>query len=270
MSSRGRTVLIVDDEPEIRGLIGEHLQSNGYDVLEAENGLEALLHVELSRPNIVILDLMMPRLGGLDALKRITPLYPEITVVVITGTSDPELEQQALALGATAVLTKPIELVDLLKAVDHATRGGPAADASEPREGKARSGPASAEAESAGRVLIVDDDAEIRALLEEFLDQHGYATRSASTAESAFWALLHEVPDVVLLDISMPGLSGVEIIPAIRNVSRDVRIIMVSGSTDVELSKRALAYGAFDYVTKPGDMEYLLRSLEAAMIMKRG
>jgi FixJ family two-component response regulator len=45
---------------------------------------------------------------------------------------------------------------------------------------------------------------------------------------------------------------------------------MVSGSTDVELSKRALAYGAFDYVTKPVDMEYLLRSLEAAMIMKRG
>ena len=270
MSSRGRTVLIVDDEPEIRGLIGEHLQSNGYDVLEAENGLEALLHVELSRLNIVILDLMMPRLGGLDALKRVTPLYPEIAVVVITGTSDPELKQQALALGATAVLTKPIDLADLLKAVDHATRGGPAAEASETREGNARGGPASAEAASAGRVLIVDDDAEIRALLEEFLDQHGYAVRSAATAESAFWALMHEVPDVVLLDISMPGLSGVEIIPAIRNVSRDVKIIMVSGSTDVELSKRALAYGAFDYVTKPVDTEYLLRSLEAAMIMKRG
>ena len=74
MSSRGRTVLIADDDPEIRGLIGEYLQSNGYEVLEAENGLEAVLHVERSRPNIVILDLMMPRLGGLDALKRIRPL----------------------------------------------------------------------------------------------------------------------------------------------------------------------------------------------------
>ena len=74
MSSRGRTVLIADYDPEIRGPIGEYLQSNGYVVLEAENGLEAVLHVERSRPNIVILDLMMPRLGGLDALKRIRPL----------------------------------------------------------------------------------------------------------------------------------------------------------------------------------------------------
>jgi DNA-binding NtrC family response regulator len=269
MSSRGRTVLIADDDPEIRGMIGEYLQSNGYEVLEAENGLEALLHVKRARPHVVILDLMMPRLGGLDALWRIRTFDPEIAVVVVTGTSDPELKQQALALGAAAALTKPVELADLLKAVDHATRGGPAAEASETREGNARGGPASPDAASAGRVLIVDDDAEIRALLEELLDQHGYATRSAATAASAFWALLHEVPDVVLLDISMPGLSGVELIPAIRDVGRDARIIMVSGVSDVELAKRALTYGAFDYVTKPVDTEYLLRSLEAAMMTKQ-
>ena len=269
MSSSGRTVLIADDDPELRGMIGEYLQSNGYEVLEAENGLETVLHVEHSRPNIVILDLMMPRLGGLDALKRIRPFDPEIAVVVITGTSDPELKQQALALGAAAVLTKPLELADLLSAVDHARKGDPAAEASEARERNARGGPVSPDAALAGRVLIVDDDAEIRALLEESLEQEGYATRSASTAASAFWALMHEVPDVVLLDIGMPGLSGVDIIPAIRHANRDVKIIMVSGSSDVELAKRALAYGAFDYVTKPVDMTYLLQSLDAAVTAKR-
>ena len=118
MSRRGRTVLIADDDPEIRGVIGEYLQSNGYEVLEAKNGLETLLHVKRSRPNAVVLDLMMPRLGGLDALKRIRPFDPEIAVIVVTGTSDPELEQQALVLGAAAVLTKPLALADLLAAVD--------------------------------------------------------------------------------------------------------------------------------------------------------
>jgi len=80
---------------------------------------------------------------------------------------------------------------------------------------------------------------------------------------------MQEVPDVVLLDISMPGLSGVETIPVIRFVSRAVKIIMVSGISDVELAKRALAHGAFDFVTKPVDLDYLLRSLETALSMKR-
>ena len=269
MSRTGRTVLIADDDPEIRGMIGEYLHSNGYDVLEAENGLETLLRVKRAKPNVVILDLMMPRLGGLDALKRLRPFAPGIAVVVVTGVADPELKRQALALGAAAVLTKPLEPVALLKAVDHARSGDPAADASETPEGGARGRSMSPDAVPAGRVLIVDDDAEIRELLEEFLDRHGYASRSASTASSAFWALMHEVPDVVLLDISLPGLSGVEIIPAIRYANRDVKIIMITGSTDLELSKRALAYGAFDYVAKPVDLAYLLLSLDAAVTAKR-
>ena len=56
MSSSGRTVLIADDDPEIRGLIAEYLRSNAYEVLEAENGLETLLLVKRSKPNVVILD----------------------------------------------------------------------------------------------------------------------------------------------------------------------------------------------------------------------
>jgi two-component system, OmpR family, KDP operon response regulator KdpE len=108
----------------------------------------------------------------------------------------------------------------------------------------------------------------VREVLEEFLAEHGYVTRSAGDAPGAFWALMQEMPDVVLLDIGLPGLSGVEIIPTIRFAGRDVKIIMVSGITDVELAKRALAYGAFDYVTKPVDLEYLLRSLETALSMK--
>ena len=67
---------------------------------------------------------------------------------------------------------------------------------------------------------------------------------------------------------NLPGLDGVEALRAIRAVAPDAIVIMVSGSTDVELSKRALAYGAFDYVTKPIDFEYLARSVETAVAMR--
>ena len=74
--------------------------------------------------------------------------------------------------------------------------------------------------------------------------------------------------DVILLDIDMPGLVGVDALPTIRAVAPQTVVIMVSGTTDTETAKRALAYGAFDCVVKPIDFEYLTRSLEAAIITR--
>jgi len=266
MSAEGtRTVLVADDDEDVRTTLAEYLRAQGLEVLEAADGFDTLLKVKRARPGVVVLDLLMPRLGGLEALKQIHGSNPETIVVVITGADDPGLREQALSSGAATVLTKPLDLAELKRAVSSTARPRPpAADVSGPS--RAASG---AVKRAAGRVLIVDDDPEVRAILEEFLALHGYVTRSAGDAPSAFWALMQNVPDVILLDISMPGFNGVEFIPTIRFASGDVKIIMVSGITDVELSKRALAQGAFDYVTKPVDMDYLLRSLETAMSMKR-
>ena len=260
-----RTVLVVDDDDEVRELIAQDLRAHGFAVIEAANGFDALLQVMRARPDIVVLDLLMPRLGGLEALKQIRESAPDTVVVVVTGTDDPSLAAQALFLGAADVLAKPLDLARLRDVLARTPAPRPKAP---PADRSTRAQP-DAGTSAAGRVLIVDDDPEVSAVLEEFLAEHGYATRSASDAAGAFWALMQEVPDVVLLDISMPGLSGVEIIPAIRFASRAVRIIMVSGISDVELAKRALAHGAFDFVTKPVDLDYLLRSLETALSMKR-
>src|SRR5207247_3081414 len=110
-------VLVVDDDRDVREAIGELLETEGFDVVEAANGLEALLQVKRSRPAAVVLDLMMPRLGGLDAIKRIRAFDRAIKIVVVTGSPDPELARQARALGAVAVLAKPIALPSLLEAL---------------------------------------------------------------------------------------------------------------------------------------------------------
>lgn len=120
----------------------------------------------------------------------------------------------------------------------------------------------------AGRILIVDDEAEIRELLGELLGKTGYQIRSVADGESALRAVRDEAPDVVLLDIVMPGLSGIEALTAIRAIAPDVKVIMISGKADVETAKRSLAYGAFDYVTKPIDPAYLTLSVAAALAWK--
>ncbi len=115
---------------------------------------------------------------------------------------------------------------------------------------------------------MVDDEREIREVLQEFLAEKGYDVRPAPDAAAAIAAVTAEPPDVVLLDIQMPGLGGIDALAAIRAVAPDVKVIMVSGTSSVDLASRALAYGAFDYVAKPIDLAYLQRSLETAFMMK--
>ncbi len=257
-----RTVLVADDDADLRETIAEYLRAQGFEVVEAANGLEALAQVRQVRPAGVVLDLRMPRLGGLDAIKQIRDFDRGVTVVVVTGVKDPELQRQALALGAARVLLKPVALADLVAAL-----GTPEAQPGGTRETPKPPFGASA-VPSAGRILVVDDEAEIREMLEELLTQKGYQTRSAADGATAVRAVLDEALDVILLDIAMPRLGGVEALTAIRAIAPDVKVIMVSGQSDLELAKRALAYGAFDYVAKPIDLAYLSLSVEAALAWK--
>jgi DNA-binding NtrC family response regulator len=114
-------------------------------------------------------------------------------------------------------------------------------------------------------VLVVDDDADLRALLEEFLVGRGHRVRSESDATSALRAIVSRAPAVVLLDIEMPGLRGVDALPAIRALAPATAVIMISGVDDADLAKQALARGAFDYIVKPPDLNYLAQSLQAAI-----
>ena len=262
-----RRILVVDDEPDIRDMIAEFLEGQGFEVLHASNGLEALLQVKRMRPDGVILDLGMPRLGGLEALKRIHAFDATMTVVVVTAEADPRIRQQALTLGATAVLGKPVNLADLFAVLREKTRRVPAPSGTSP-EPAGISNPSGPQPRPMPRMLVVDDDPDIRTVLQEFFSLRNYDVRVAADAPGAIRDIIHAAPDVILLDINLPGLSGVEALPTVHAIAPRAAVIMVSGSPDVELAKRALAHGAFDYTTKPIDLEYLVRSVEIAVAMR--
>ena len=121
---------------------------------------------------------------------------------------------------------------------------------------------------ASGQILIVDDEAEIRDVLEEFLNHKGYRTHAASDGVTAVEAICTQRPDVVLLDIDMPKLGGIEALNAIRAIAPRVKVIMISGKASLDVAKRSLANGAYDYIAKPFDLEYLAKSVETALLTK--
>lgn len=255
------TAVVADDDPEIRSIITEYLVLHGCQVTQASNGLEALNSVRQVRPDLLVLDIMMPRLGGVEAMVQIRNDFPEVAVIIVTGIPDDALRGRALALGAAALLPKPLDL-DLLGSIVSTVTAWSVQPA-EPPGGRAPAQGAGASART--RILVVDDDDEMRSLLQDFLEGEQYDAVLACDGLEALQIVIDARPPIALLDITMPRLGGLEALTAIRAISPTTQVIMVSGIDDVELARRTLAHGAFDYVTKPINMTYLQRSIEAAL-----
>ena len=121
---------------------------------------------------------------------------------------------------------------------------------------------------SGARVMVIDDIADIRDLLRDYLQSEGYTVQALGDAADALSRLSEFRPQVILLDILMPGLSGTSALQRFRATHPDVQVIMVAGIGDVEVAKRTLSLGAFDYVTKPIDFAYLKWALETCLLLR--
>ena len=114
------------------------------------------------------------------------------------------------------------------------------------------------------RVLIIDDEWQIRSLLVDLLGTV-YHCSEASSAEDALAALAHESFDLVISDIDMGGMSGLELVPRVHSLAPDTVVVMISGNQDIEFAIKALRVGAFDYITKPIDLRHVEASVERAL-----
>jgi len=246
-------ILCVDDDPAVLEVLQEHFAREGFDVLTATNGMEALFQVWRHRPNAVILDLFMPRLGGRGAIDRIKRLDPSVVIILITGVPNAlELIAEA-GVSVAGALTKPVNLAQLS---DTLARAG-VVPGKTPVGAAREDLPLEARPSNRHRVLVVDDDAEFRAILGDYLQEKGFEVLQVAGGEEALCRIPEFRPRVVLLDIAMPGLSGVETLRRIKALPQETCVIMVSGIQDTETARRSLALGAADYVAKPVDFAYL-------------
>ncbi len=103
-------VLVVDDDPATVELLQEFLLAKGYEVLTARDGAEALRTVRAERPHLLLLDIMLPKLDGLEVLRQVKAIDPTVGVIMVTGVNEEAIGRQAMALGAFDYIVKPLDL----------------------------------------------------------------------------------------------------------------------------------------------------------------
>jgi DNA-binding response OmpR family regulator len=253
------SILIVDDEIEVLELLKEYFTLQGFVVLTATNGVEAFLQVKRWAPRAVILDLFMPRLGGIGALQRIRALNPDTAVILMSGVGNALEMVTEAGLSVAGAFTKPLDLEKMLETLAKAGVMAPAALTSP--------WPAERRRPVRGRVLAVDDELEFRKLLAEHLEDKGFEVLEAKDGEEALAVLGEFQPHIVLLDVMMDGMGGIEALRRIKAARPETCVVMVTAVEDLDSARGALAVGAADYITKPFTFPYLDSVLEVHMMM---
>lgn len=110
---------------------------------------------------------------------------------------------------------------------------------------------------SRGKLLIVDDQFGIRILLNEVFEKEGYDTFQAANGKTALQIVRNESPELVLLDMKIPGMDGLEILKHTKKINRDIKVIMMTAYGELDMIKEASELGAIMHFTKPFDIDEL-------------
>jgi DNA-binding response OmpR family regulator len=121
----------------------------------------------------------------------------------------------------------------------------------------------------ASKILIVDDEPDIRESIGHYLGKRGYEIITADNGKQAISKLLTEKPDLIILDMRMPEIDGIECLRIIKTLERDVIVIMVTAVTDLDTAKHTLELGAADYITKPIGFNGLETAITAQLLLRR-
>jgi CheY-like chemotaxis protein len=255
------SVLCVDDDPDVLEQLKEHFTLQGFIVLTATNGVEACLQVKRWAPKAVILDLLIPRLGGIGTLSRIRAFNPDIPVILVSDSSEALGLVIEAGLSATGVFAKPLDLAAISEVLSHAglTIPTPLAPSPQSERGEA----------PRARILLVDDEPQFREMIAEYLAGERFEVLEAASGEEALPHVTTWRPDIILLDLMMPGIGGLETLRRIKAVRPETPVIMVTAVDDLDVARSALAAGAADYVTKPFTFQYLDAVLDIHMPSER-
>ena len=262
--SSTRRILVADDDPERLKALVDRLQREGFDVLSAQDGLEALDSAREELPDAIVLNLLLRRIDGLRVCEilKSNPATTNIPVLLLAGVHvDADEGQRALAAGADRFLT------DL----------GPLSTGSGRELGsdqdlvQAVRGLLGAEPEQEVRpvLLAIDDDPDNRAFLTKAVVRQGFDVVTAANATQARRGLDGRRPALIFLDVQMPEESGLSLLPQMLRDFPESVVVMMTAYGSEQVAAEALRGGADDYIAKPIDLHRLRDLLERNLEKQR-
>lgn len=238
MVERKARIMVVDDDPAMLLSICDILEFEDYDVEAVKDGFEALEKASAERFDLVLMDINMPGMNGVDAFRKIRLISPTTVVVMMTGFSVEDLVEQALNEGAYTVLYKPLDIKNVLATVHTVV--------------------------DASCILVVDDEPDNRESLQMVLEDTGIRVALAENGKQAVEKVQENHFDIVLMDVGMPGMDAFEACERIVEMDPRVKVIFVTAHELEEYSRKALSAGAFSLLSKPvepDDMVTLVNSI---------
>ena len=293
---RGSDVLVVDDVPEnVRVVVGL-MKEAGYKPRGVPSGALALQAVALQPPDLILLDVRMPGMDGFQVCEalRQRPESREIPIIFLSALGDEADKRRAFEAGGVDYVTKPFQAAEVLarvathlqlarsraalvqtarllefRAALIESRRDPAAR--DPGGGLGATAGASVATERGADVLVVDDQPDNLRLISGVLQDAGFRVRGAISGELALQAVARQKPDLILLDILMPGLDGYSLCAALREdpASRSTPIIFLTQLSNMEDLKRAFRTGGVDYIVKPVQNSELVARVKTHLRLRR-
>lgn len=284
-------VLLVDDEEDYVNALAERMDMRDLQSNIALSGEEALAVLDDDPPDVIVLDLRMPGMGGMEVLERVRKEHPHIQVIILTGHGGEKEEREARRLGAFEYMQKPADTGALIRNIQGAWRRSIQVAKELLVEGKEefdrsmtaaalaeggmqeeaagmmkRPGDRPAEDKPAGalKVLLVDDEEDYVRTMAERMEMREVGSGVALSGEDALSQLEADLPDVMVLDLKMPGMGGMEVLEYVKNHYPRVQVIILTGHGSDAEKVEARRLGAFDYLQKPVDIGDLMDSVRRA------
>ena len=256
-------IVVVEDQQVLATVYRNKFIAEGYQVEVASDGIAGLDLINKTRPDLVILDLMLPKLSGIEVLKKVraNALFKSLPVIIFSNAAQPGLVEEAWKAGATMVLSKsshsPKQIVESVRtALKAVGEDQPNADSAEmdnsdkPSPGASMSQPNTTK----GHVLLIEDQPDIRALLSFMLDQSGHQLTSVESHGGALHKARVQKFDICVLNRACPDGVGTTLCGQLRHIYPGLPIVMYSTAALPTEQQAGLNSGARAYLTKPGDL----------------
>lgn len=232
-------ILIVDDEKDCCETLKDILETKGYSVDSVHSGKDAILKVKEGDIDIILMDIKMPVMNGVEAFKEIKKINPKVVVIMMTAYSVEDLIKEALAAGAFGVIRKPLDVDKLLEHLELAKNKGMF-------------------------VLVTDDDPNTRQVLKDILQTKGYRVSLAENGEDAIRIVEQRPQDILIIDMKLPTLNGLETYLELKKRNPLAVAIIITGFYEEtkDLVDLAVFRGAYTCLQKPLDMDKILKVLD--------
>jgi CheY-like chemotaxis protein len=218
----------------------------GYAVLIASDGFRALDIIKSTPVDLILMDIKMPVMNGVETYKKIKQIIPATPVIMLTAFALEELIQESIQEGAFACLKKPLDFDELFTTIQNAIPKG-------------------------SMILVVDDDEHLCQNLLDVLSAKGYRVSVAMDSFSAIEKVRNNVFDIMLLDLKLPPLNGLETYLTIRRLCPRIVVIIITGYVPEmeDTINMVRKKGAYALLEKPIDMDHLLSILAEIETGKR-